>query len=75
MNDAGSEHIILSTNDELGNDAMSALFQAVTEATEEALYDALLMATPVSTRAGRVNPLPRDSVRALLDARGIRAPR
>ncbi|WP_309669094.1 P1 family peptidase [Gemmatimonas sp.] len=65
----------LSTNDELGNDAVSALFQAVTEATEEALYDALLMATPVSTRAGRVNPLPRDSVRVLLQARGIRAPR
>lgn len=65
----------ISTNDELGNEAMSALFQAVTEATEEALYDALLMATPVSTRAGRVNPLPRDSVRVLLDARGIRAPR
>jgi D-aminopeptidase len=65
----------LSTNDEVGNEAMSALFQAVTEATEEALYDALLMATPVSTRAGRVNPLPRDSVRVLLDARGIRAPR
>ena len=65
----------LSTNDELGNDAMSALFQAVTEATEEALYDALLMATPVSTRTGRVNPLPRDSVRVLLEARGIRAPR
>jgi D-aminopeptidase len=65
----------LSTNDEVGNEAMSALFQAVTEATEEALYDALLMATPVSTRAGRVNPLPRDSVRLLLDARGIRAPR
>lgn len=65
----------VSTNDELGNDAMSALFQAVTEATEEALYDALLMATPVATRAGRVNPLPRDSVRVLLDARGIRAPR
>ena len=65
----------LSTNDEVGNEAMSALFQAVTEATEEALYDALLMATPVSTRAGRVNALPRDSVRVLLDARGIRAPR
>ncbi len=65
----------ISTNDELGNDAMSALFQAVTEATEEALYDALLMATPVSTRAGRVNPLPRDSVRVLLQSRGIRAPR
>ena len=62
----------LSTNDEVGNEAMSALFQAVTEATEEALYDALLMATPVSTRVGRVNPLPRDSVRVLLEARGIR---
>ncbi|WP_396218742.1 P1 family peptidase [Gemmatimonas sp.] len=65
----------VSTNDELGNDAMSALFQAVTEATEEALYDALLMATPVSTRAGRVTALPRDSVRVLLEARGIRSPR
>jgi D-aminopeptidase len=61
----------LSTNDELGNDAMSALFQAVTEATEEALYNALLMATPVSSRAGTVKPLPVDSVRNLLRARGI----
>ncbi|MFN7799953.1 P1 family peptidase [Gemmatimonas sp.] len=61
----------LSTNDELGNDAMSALFQAVTEATEEALYNALLMATPVSSRAGTVRPLPVDSVRTLLQARGI----
>jgi D-aminopeptidase len=61
----------LSTNDELGNDAMSALFQAVTEATEEALYNALLMATPVSSRAGTVRPLPVDSVRTLLRARGI----
>lgn len=60
---------------ELGNDAMSALFQAVTEATEEALYNALLMATPVSSRSGRVLPLPVDSVRMLLQARGIRAPR
>jgi D-aminopeptidase len=60
-----------STNDELGNDAMSALFQAVTEATEEALYNALLMATPVTSRAGTVKPLPVDSVRLLLRARGI----
>lgn len=62
----------LNTNDELGNDQMSALFQAVTEATEEALYNAMLMATPVSSRASRVNPLPVDSVRMLLRARGIR---
>lgn len=65
----------LSTNDELGNDAMSALFQAVTEATEEALYNALLMATPVATRSARVTALPVDSVRTFLEARGIRAPR
>jgi D-aminopeptidase len=61
----------VTTNDELGNDAMSALFQAVTEATEEALYNAMLMATPVESRAGRVMPLPVDSVRQLLRARGI----
>jgi D-aminopeptidase len=47
------------------------VFQAVVEATEEALYDAMLMATPVSSRAGRVTPLPVDSVRTLLRAHGI----
>jgi D-aminopeptidase len=61
----------VSTNDELSNEAMSALFQAVTEATEEALYNALLMATPVESRTGKVAPLPADSVRILLRARGI----
>ena len=61
----------VSTNDEVGNEAMSALFQAVTEATEEALYNALLMATPVSSRAGTVKALPVDSVRPLLRARGV----
>ena len=60
-----------SSASELGNDQMSALFQAVTEATEEALYNAMLMATPVASRAGQVNPLPIDSVRILLKARGI----
>jgi len=66
---------VLVSVQELGNDAMSAAFQAVTEATEEALYNALLMATPVQSRAGRVMPLPVDSVRMLLQARGVRAPR
>jgi len=56
---------------ELGNDAVSALFQAVTEATEEALYDAMLMATTVSSRAGSVAPIPVDSVTRLLRERGI----
>ncbi len=60
---------------ELGNEAMSPLFQAVVEATEEALYNALFMATPVSTRTQRVAPLPADSVVRLLRGRGIGAPR
>lgn len=63
------------TATEVGNDAMSALFQAVTEATEEALYDAMLMATPVVSRRARGLPLPVDSVRMLLRARGIGTPR
>jgi D-aminopeptidase len=61
----------LATAEEVGNDAMSSLFQAVTEATEEALYNALLKATTVSTRATTVRPLPVDSVRTILEARGI----
>lgn len=65
----------LVTAQDVGNDAMSALFQATVEATEEALYDALLMATPVSSRGGRGVPLPVDSVKLILQARGIRAPR
>jgi D-aminopeptidase len=63
--------VALASAQELGNEAMSAVFQATVEATEEALYDALLMATPVVSRAGRVTPIPVDSVRALLRARGI----
>ncbi len=62
---------VLASAQELGNEAMSAVFQAVVEATEEALYDAMLMATPVQSRAGRVVPLPVDSVVSLLRARGI----
>jgi len=65
--------LALAAAQEMGNDAMSAVFQAVVEATEEALYNALLMATPVTSRAGRVMPLPVDSVRVLLRARGIGA--
>ncbi len=61
----------LPSAQELGNEQVSALFQAVVEATEEALYNAMLMATPVESRAGRAVPLPADSVRALLRARGV----
>ena len=51
---------------ELGNDAMSDLFQAAAEATEEAVYNSLLMATPVSSRSGSAEALPRQEVLAIL---------
>ncbi|MFO7997941.1 MAG: P1 family peptidase [Bacteroidales bacterium] len=37
----------------LGNNAMNALFQAVEEATREAIYNSLFMATPVTGQGGR----------------------
>jgi D-aminopeptidase len=54
------------TPQELSNDAMSGLFQAVVEATEEAIYNSLLMATTVSSRRGTVEALPVSEVRAIL---------
>lgn len=55
---------------ELGNDAMSPLFAAVVEATEEAVYNALLAATPVRNAAGQTaDSLPGDRLRALLKER------
>lgn len=37
----------------LSNNAMNGLFQAVEEATQEAIYNSLLMATPVTGHGGR----------------------
>ncbi len=55
---------------ELGNDAMSGLFQAAAEATEEAIYNSLFMATTVSSNRGSVEALPLPEVMKLLRARG-----
>ena len=52
---------------ELANDEMTGLFQAVVEATEEAIYNSLLAATTVSSRAGTVEALPVDDVVKILD--------
>jgi D-aminopeptidase len=54
---------------ELPNEATSALFQAVVEATEEAIHDSLLRAESVDSRLGRVEALPVARVRELLRAR------
>ena len=57
---------------ELSNDDMSPLFQAVIEATEEAIYDSMFMATSVTSRGRTVQAIPLDSVRAILGRYGIR---
>jgi D-aminopeptidase len=49
---------------ELDNELMSGIFQAVVEATEEAIYNSLFMATTVISRRGTVQALP---VAAVLD--------
>ncbi len=47
-------------------DAMSPLFQAVLEATEEAVYNALLQATTTAANARTVEAIPIDQLRAIL---------
>lgn len=47
-------------------DGVSPLFQAALEATEEAVYNSLLKATPVTSRFGTAEALPIDRVRAIL---------
>ncbi len=51
---------------ELPNDDMSALFQGVVEATEEAIYNSLFMATSVTQRGRTVEAIPLDRVREIL---------
>lgn len=51
---------------ELTNDAMSALFQAVVESTEEAIYNSMLRAVTVTGRGRTVEALPIDRVREVL---------
>ena len=52
---------------ELANDEMTGLFQAVVEATEEAIYNSLLTATSVSVKGGGVEALPIDEVLKILE--------
>jgi D-aminopeptidase len=50
----------------LGNDAMSPLFQAVIEATEEAIINSLLKATTVTGNGRTVEAIPVDKVKDIL---------
>jgi D-aminopeptidase len=64
----------LSTT-ELGNtEQLSALYEAVIEATEEAIYNSLFRATTMTAAGGTVEAIPIDRVKAILARYGIRSP-
>ena len=56
----------VNASTELSNDDMSALFEGVVEATEEAIYNSLFMATSVTARGRTVPAIPLDRVREIL---------
>ena len=58
----------------LTNNQMSPLFEAVIEATEEAIYNSLFLATSVTGYRGTVEALPLDSTLAVLKRFGVVTP-
>jgi D-aminopeptidase len=64
-----------ATIEELPNDKISPLFQAVIEATEEAIYNAMLRATSMTgVDDHRLEALPLDRLKEILARHGISAP-
>jgi D-aminopeptidase len=61
----------LRATQEITNDDMSGLFQGVVEATEEAIYNSLFMATSVTSRGRTVEAIPLDRVREILQKYGV----
>jgi len=59
--------------EDLTNDAMSGLFEGVVEATEEAIYNSLFMATSVTARGRTVDAIPLDRVREVLKKYNVAA--
>lgn len=61
------------TTTEIGNtEELSGLYEAVIEATEEAIYNSLFKATTMSAKGGTVEAIPIDRVREILARYGIR---
>jgi D-aminopeptidase len=61
----------IRSRDLLPSDAISPLFQAALEATEEAVDNALLRATTTTSRGRTVEAIPIDRVREILRTHGI----
>ncbi len=53
------------------NGRMSPLFQAVIEATEEAIYNSMFLASAVTGRRGTIEPLPLDATLEILRRYGV----
>jgi D-aminopeptidase len=61
------------TTTEIGNtEELSALYEAVIEATEEAIYNSMFRATTMTGKGGTVEAIPIDRVREILARYGIR---
>lgn len=60
----------VGTYQELSNDRISPLFQAVVEATEEAIYNALFRAETMEGYQGRIEALPLHQVQEVLQKYG-----
>jgi D-aminopeptidase len=55
----------------LSNSAMSPLFAATAEATEEAIYNAIFKATTVSSSRGTRDAIPMDRLLSILEKHGV----
>jgi D-aminopeptidase len=58
--------------EELANEQMSALFQATVEATEEAIYNSMFMATTTTANGNTIEAIPLDKVKAVLVKYGVK---
>jgi D-aminopeptidase len=59
------------SNEFLTNDAMSPLFEAIIEATEEAVYNSMFKSNTMSGNGHTVEALPIDRTIALLKAQHV----
>jgi D-aminopeptidase len=59
------------TTEDLANEKLSGLFEGAVEATEEAIYNSLFMATTMKSNGRTIEAIPLDKVRAVLAKYGV----
>ena len=63
--------VAVRTVDDLANNAISGIFQATVEATEEAIYNSIFKAVTVSSRFGTREALPIEGTLEVLKRYGV----